>query len=403
MHIVVIGGGIVGLTSAYKLAKQGVDVTVIEKNNNCEQETSAATACMIQYSFFKPFGFPGAWHYYPKMMLTESKGTHIHKKFDPDLWRFLFKIMFCEASKEKLKKNVANLERYSRLSLAEMEDIRNQKEWDFDCDDPGILYFFSTPENFENSKAYYDELINMDYQFMSPEECLKLEPALKHWKGGDTTGGIYAPGDKSGDSRMFCSALFKELESMENVTLLTGYTVEDFELENGKINCVKTNKQDIKADAFIMCGGYYSKGLLNKIGVKTDLYPVKGYTLVMPNSIDLKVPLYADATNRFVLTPLGNDRVRCAGLADFEGVDFKPNQKRLDYLKKKLNSRVPDLDTDNAEELFGMRPYVPSSGPIVQKEKYDNLYINIGHSMLGWTLSLGTAKHLADLVKKDFG
>ncbi|TCB50619.1 D-amino acid dehydrogenase [Acinetobacter sp. ANC 4779] len=406
-HIVVIGAGITGVTSAYELAKLGYKVTVMDKHLYPAMETSFAnggqlSACNAEVWNQKATVLKGI-----KWMSNKNAPLLINPSFDLHkygwLMEFLGNIKNYEANTRDTVK-MALLARERLFAVAEQENIQ------FDLEKRGILHFYHSKLDYDVATRVNTLLINggLERIAITPDEIKSIEPSLK----GEYYGGFYCPGDATGDIHKFTKGLAEASEKY-GVKYMFGMEVSDVKHHaNGVTVLYRASNENmlldaalvesLEADAVVVCGGVGSYHLANLLGDRVNIYPVKGYsiTLDLNNEDSIKNAPWVsllDESSKIVTSRLGADRLRVAGTAEFNGYNRDIRADRIQPLVDWVNKNF-DISTENAVPWAGLRPMMPNMMPIVRRGKRERVFYNTGHGHLGWTLSAATAVMISQQV-----
>lgn len=297
-----------------------------------------------------------------------------------------------------------NMDRILRISLYSRSMLKALRQYtgiQYSQVTKGILHIYRTPSEFEHGRSTAAQLSNLGLpqDILTPDECVRLEPALAHAARNDLAGGLMSPDDESGDAHLFTEEIEK-LAAARGVEFRFGVAIEKLETSNGRVSRVVTNHGDFEADAVVVALGSYSPHLTAPIGIRLPIYPAKGYSI----SVELEEPDQApivsitDETKFMVLSRLGNT-MRIAGTAELAGWDTSLNPVRVEMLKQNAQSLFPKASSyTDLNPWCGLRPSTPDSVPILGQTSYENLFLNTGHGMLGWTMACGSAKIIADLI-----
>lgn len=396
--IIIVGAGVIGVTSAYFLKRKGFDITVIDSNSQAGLGTSYGNGSQLSYSKTYPFSNPKTLRNLPKYIFGKNSPVHIKKPFDPAFikWGMQF---IAESSNKKARANneqVFNLALESKQALAAIVQEHDIK---FDFARLGKIYLYETAEAFEESKKFFElqNNLGLEYEVWNIEKAIEKEPALTDMRD-KVKGIIYCPIDEAGDCKKFSDELMRVCES-EGVKFLWNTQIDDFNSDRGVVKSVICGGQIFEADEFVVSSGVYTPKLLKKLGVDVPIYPMKGYSITVPATDKAPKINITDEGRRIVYAKIG-DRLRVAGIAEFSGYDYTVRRKIMDKLIRDAAESFPQAaDYSQVEEWTGLRPMTPSTVPIIGKNnKYSNLYINAGQGMLGWTLACGSGKKLADEI-----
>ena len=399
-HIVVIGSGITGVTSAYELAQLGYKVTVIDRHLFPAMETSFAnggqlSACNAEVWNQKNTVLKGI-----KWMARKDAPLLLNPSFDLHkyawLVEFLGHIKNYETNTQDTVK-MALLARQRLFAIAEQEGI------DFDLEKRGILHFYHNEQDYAVAKQVNKLLQSggLERHAVTAAEMKNIEPSLT----GEYYAGFYCPGDATGDIHKFTTGLAKATEKF-GVKYLFGMEVVDVEhsakgvhikyhpsIENMQTQAVTVEQLD--ADAVLVCGGVGSYKLANQLGDRVNVYPVEGYSITVQlddqKSVD-GAPWVSllDESAKIVTSRLGENRLRIAGTAEFNGYNRDIRSDRIQPLVDWVNKNF-DISTEHSIPWAGLRPMMPNMMPVVRRGKRDRVFYNTGHGHLGWTLSTATA------------
>ena len=400
MKVVVLGAGIIGTTSAYFLAKQGHDVTVIDRQNGVSMETSHANAGCLSYGFTSPWASPGLPLSVLKWALTGRSPLIINPNVSIETIKFLYRIYKnCNSrSYEVNKSRMLRLASYSQKALLEIET-------DFDLyyeqRKQGSLQLFWDSK--EMNKVKKDiailEKFNIKSSLLDAEDCVKIEPGLKYVKN-KIAGGIQFMDDFTGNCYLFSTEIYQKCVEM-GVNFEFNTEIKSLKINNNNISSVLTDKGEFRADYYSVSLGSYSPKILSKIGIEIPIYPVKGYSITLPVLSDEDAPqsTIMDERNKIAITRLG-DSIRVAGMAHLTGFDKNLRAKSLESLKSGLDLIFPKSyeSSENVNFWTGFRPSTPDGTPVIGPTPFSNLFLNTGHGTLGWTMSAGSGKLLANLI-----
>jgi len=400
MRVLILGSGIIGTTSAYYLAKQGHDVTVIDRQNSVALETSHANAGQLSYSFSSPWAAPGLPLSLIKWMFSKHPPLIVNPNLNSETVKFLYQMLKnCNSKSYEINKSrmvrVSNFSKKCLLELEKDEDIFYEQR------KQGSLLLFKSAKQIENIKKDLSllEKLNIQYELLDLNGCIQAEPGLHHVKS-EFTSGLRFANDCTGNCYLFTNQLYKKCLEM-GVKFEFNTQIEDIQIEKERISSIKTNRGEFDSDSYVVALGSYSSKILSKIGINIPLYPVKGYSITLPvlNNEDAPQSTIIDDTFKIGITRLGNN-IRVAGTAHITGYNLELREKSLSLLKYGLNRLFPYAteECDDMKFWAGLRPNTPDGPPIIGSTPYSNLYLNTGHGTLGWTMSLGSGKLLADII-----
>ena len=399
MKIVVLGAGVIGVTSAWYLAKAGHEVTVIDRQAGPSLETSFANAGEISPGYSSPWAAPGIPQKAIKWMFMKHAPLIIQPR--PDLaklgWMAKMLANCTTAAYQTNKRRMVRLAEYSRDCLME---LRAETGIRYDERTQGTLQLFRTQKQVDGA-AKDIEVLRADgvpFEVLDRDACIAAEPGLASARD-KIAGGLRLPGDETGDCFKFTNALAAMAEQL-GVTFRYSVGIEALESEGNRIAAVRTSEGRITADAFVVALGSYSPFLVAPFGMKLPVYPVKGYSITVPITDESRAPVSTvmDETHKIAITRLG-DRIRVGGMAEIAGFDLSLNPKR----RATLEHSVEDLfggagDQSKATFWTGLRPMTPDGTPVVGRSTLPNLFLNTGHGTLGWTMAAGSGRVLADIV-----
>ena len=399
MKIIVLGSGVVGTTSAYFLAKAGHEVTVIERQPGAGLETSFANAGEVSPGLAAPWAAPGIPLRALQWLFMRHGPLVVRPKLDPAMWRWMAQMLGnCNVKSYEINKSrMVRLAEYSRDCLVA---LRADTGIAYDELSRGTLQLFRDQR--QVADAAHDiavlERYGVPYALLDVAGCEQAEPALAKVRG-QVLGGLHLPGDETGDCFKFSQAL-AAMAAQLGVPFRNGVEIDQLVADGGSISAVRTSQGEFKADAFVMAMGSYSPLLLRPLGVKIPVFPVKGYSITMPVVDPAGAPesTVMDETVKIGITRLG-DRIRVGGTAELAGYDTRLREARRAPLVRAVTDLFPHGgDLSQAKFWCGLRPMTPDGTPVIGPTPYRNLYLNTGHGTLGWTMSCGSARVLADIV-----
>jgi D-amino-acid dehydrogenase len=407
MRVLVLGSGVVGVASAYYLAKQGMEVAVIDRQPAPGLETSFANAGQISPGYSAPWAAPGI----PLKALKWMFQRHAPLSIRPDgsLWQLQWMAQMlrnCTSARYEMnKERMVRLAEYSRDCL---DLLRESTHIQYEARTLGTLQVFRTQKQLDAAQQDIEILkrCGVNYELLDPVGCAIAEPALTRVKE-KLEGGLRLPGDETGDCQLFTTNLAQEARKL-GVQFRQEVIVKRIAKHQGKITGVvieANGKEDIlQADQYVVALGSYSRELMQALQIDIPVYPVKGYSLTIPviNAGASPVSTVMDETYKVAITRF-DERIRVGGMAELAGFDLSLNPKRRETLEMVVNSLFPDAgDVINASFWTGLRPMTPDGTPIIgrasQQSGLSNLWLNTGHGTLGWTMACGSGQVLADLV-----
>jgi D-amino-acid dehydrogenase len=400
MRVVVLGSGVIGVTSAYYLALAGHEVTVIDREAGPALETSFANAGQISPGYAAPWAAPGVPLKAVKWMFQKHAPLAIRpddadKQFQLQwMWQML---QNCTAERYAINKNrMVRLAEYSRDCL---KALRASTGIQYEGRTGGTLQVFRTQQQLDGAAKDIAVLkeANVPYELLTRSELARVEPALAA-TSHKLAGGLRLPGDETGDCQLFTTRL-AALAQKSGVTFRYDTTIDGLDVEGGRVIGARLGSKLVHADAFIIAFGSYSTKFLSGL-VKIPVYPLKGYSITAPILDEACAPVSTvlDETYKIAITRF-DKRIRVGGMAEIVGFDKRLREARRDTLEMCVNDLFPGGgDTARATFWTGLRPMTPDGTPIVGSTSVPNLFLNTGHGTLGWTMSCGSAQLLADLV-----
>jgi len=413
--VLVLGAGVVGVASAWYLAEAGHEVSVVERQPGAAMETSFANGGQISAGHAEPWAKPSVL---PKILRWLGReDAPLAFRARPDWAQWMWGLRFVrECLPGRFERNcraLAGLAQYSRDCLRELREKTGLR---YDHLSRGILHFATDGRDFEvlARDAEAARALGIDRQVKSAPECLALEPALRDSEV-PVTGGVYAPGDESGDARRFTEELAR-LAARRGVRFRYDSTIEAIEADGDTVRGVtvvdEEEEKHLQADAYVVALGSYSPLALKPLGVSIPVYPLKGYSITLPlgpeHAAAAPTVSLTDEAHKIVISRLG-ERLRAAGTAELAGYDTAVSPERCAAIARRVVNLFPALRSVTTYESWaGLRPATPGNVPIVGGTRLANLFLNTGHGTLGWTLACGSGRALADLVsgrrpQVDFG
>lgn len=399
MKVVVLGSGVIGVTTAYFLTKAGHEVTVIDRQPGPGLETSFANAGEISPGYASPWAAPDVPLKAIKWLFMKHAPLIIRPGLDPDKIEWLFALLRnCTAT--RYAENKQRMMRLAEYSLRELQSVRNAYSIAYDERSQGTLQLFRTQAQMDGIGKDIEVLKSYGVRFevLDRDGCIAAEPGLSH-SSASIIGGLQLPGDETGDCYKFTSALAK-LAEKEGAKFLLNENI--LRLMRGPIGIesVETENLQIKADAFVVALGSYSTKVVRAIGLKLPVYPVKGYSITLPvaNEASAPVSTLLDESYKIAITRLG-DRIRVGGMAEISGFSTDLPSRRRATLEHSLRSLFPGAANYSSTHFWtGLRPMTPDGTPVVGRTDIPNLYLNTGHGTLGWTMACGSGRIIADIV-----
>ena len=399
MKVIVLGAGVIGVTTAWYLAKRGVEVQVIDRQRGAGLETSFANAGELSYGMTSPWAAPGIPLKAVKWLFMKYRPLFIWPVLDPHMWSWMAK-MVRNCTSSRYATNKGRMVRISNYSRDALVDLLDDVEIDFDGRAQGTLQLFRTGKQVKGSMA--DQAVLAEYgspyKVLDHDACIAAEPGLVH-VAEKFIGGLQLTGDRTGDCRMFTTALAEKAAEI-GVRFRYEETIRALVVKNGRIDGVITDRGREVADAYVIALGAYAPILLRTIGIRIPVYPVKGYSITLPVTDDAAAPqsTLMDETHKVAITRLG-DRIRVAGQAELIGYNTRTSNHAFDTVKHVISDLFPrGGDVSKAQGWTGLRPMTPDGTPVLGPSRYPNLFLNTGHGTLGWTMACGSSRAVADVM-----
>jgi D-amino-acid dehydrogenase len=404
MKVLVLGAGVIGVTSAWCLAEAGHEVIVVERQPGPALETSFANGGQISAAHAEPWAKPSVLPKLLRWLGRENAPMLFRWRADPAQWRWAFGFL-AECLPGRFERNVLRLAELARYSQQQLVRLRERTGIEYDSLQRGILHFCTDAKEF-NVLARHAEAMRRhgaDRKVLSAAECVALEPALGRSEVR-IAGGVYAASDESGDAQQFTQAL-ATLAARRGVSFRYAASISGIELGGGRVRGVRgvrlARGEVIEADATVVALGSYSPRLLAPLGIRLPVFPLKGYSITLPlrdDAAEAPTVSLTDEASKIVISRLGK-RLRAAGTAELTGYDLSINRVRCAAIVQRVQRLFPGLAIAGEVETWaGLRPATPSNVPVVGRARYENLFLNTGHGTLGWTLACGSAQALADLL-----
>ncbi|HSI46518.1 MAG TPA: D-amino acid dehydrogenase [Methylophilus sp.] len=405
MRVLVLGSGVIGVTSAYYLALKGFDVTVVDRQPAVGLETSFANAGQISPGYSAPWAGPGV----PLKAFQWLFQRYAPLSMRPDLsrWQLQWMAQFLKnCSLERYTLNKSRMVRLAEYSRDCLRELRADTGIQYEQRSRGTLQVFRTQKQLDvefKDIAVLSE-IGVPFQHVDPDGCTLIEPALIHVKD-QLLGGLHLPDDETGDCQLFTSRLAALAQNI-GVKFRQEVTINSLITQQNQLSGVeiKTSNglETLDADHYVVALGSYSRELMLSLGLNLPVYPVKGYSLTVPiiNSDAAPVSTVMDETYKVAITRF-DQRIRVGGMAELAGFDLSLNPRRRLTLEKVLNGLFPQAgDISKASFWTGLRPMTPDGTPIIGQANsvYPNVWLNTGHGTLGWTMACGSGRVLADLM-----
>lgn len=400
MKVVVIGAGVVGTASAWYLAKAGHEVTVLDRREGAGLETSFANGGQVSPCHAEPWANPSVL---PKVLkwLGREDAPLLFRwgRWDPALWAWGLRFLAnCPRSRAEINtERTLRVALYSRACLGE---LRAETGIAYDQQTRGILHVYRDAAEFAHARGAAEVMARHGLRRlpMTPAECVGVEPALAAVEN-QLAGGIHTPDDESGDAHKFTRGL-AALAADRGVEFRWNQPIRALLRDGARITGVETAGGTVRGDAYVLAAGCDSPLLARPLGLGLPVVPAKGYSMTIPVDGHAGAPFVSvtDDEHKMVYSRLG-DRLRAAGTAEMTGYDRSANPARARLILDNARRLFPDGGNfDRAEPWAGLRPVTPDSVPLLGATPFANLWLNTGHGTLGWTMSCGSGRIIADLI-----
>ena len=399
MHVIVLGGGVIGVTSAWYLARRGAEVTLIDRQPGPALEASYANAGQVSPGYSTPWAAPGI----PLKALKWLFQRHAPLSIKPDGTLYQLQwlaAMLANCSSERYAVNKERMLRLAEYSRDCLRQLREELHLDYEQRAAGTLQLFRTRAQFEAAQRDIAvlEKLGVPYELLRAHELARAEPALARVES-KLSGGLRLPNDETGDCHLFTQQLAAAAEAL-GVKFMFERRIDLLEARGTRVAGVRVGGELLTADAYVVACGSDSRGLLAPLGLNLPVYPVKGYSLTLPivDPSASPVSTVLDETYKIAITRF-DDRIRIGGMAEIVGFDLSLPARRRATLAMVANDLFPGGGAAKQGQFWtGLRPMTPDSTPIVGASEYRNLFINTGHGTLGWTMACGSGQLIADLV-----
>ena len=399
MRVIVLGGGVIGVSVAWNLARDGHAVTLVDRQPGPAMETSFANAGQISPGYAAPWAGPGV----PLKALTWLTMKHaplvIRPRLDPAMWLWIAAMLRnCTAARYAVNK--ARMVRLAEYSRDCMIALRGELALDYDGRQKGTLQVFRTQKQLDGADKDVAVLRErgVAFELLDRDGVVAAEPALAAVRD-KFVGALRLPGDETGDCRLFTQALAADAARL-GVAFRWETAVDALETGGGRLAAVRCGSERLEADAVVVALGAYAPRLLAPLGLRLPVYPVKGYSITVPITHNQRAPesTVMDESHKVAVTRLG-DRIRVGGTAQLSGFDLSLDPERRRTLEFVVQDLFPEGgDVSRASFWTGLRPMTPDGTPVLGPTRIAGLWLAGGHGTLGWTMAAGTGRVLADLI-----
>jgi D-amino-acid dehydrogenase len=394
-HCIIIGGGIIGLCSAYYLQKEGHQVTVVDQSG-MDSGASYVNAGYLSPSHIVPLSAPGVMKKGLKWMFNSSSPLYIKPRLESDFLKWVLAFnKSCNAN--HVKKAIPAIKSISLLSQDLYDDIKQTENFSFHYEKKGLLMLCQTEKMLEEEvkTAHLAKREGLDASEISLQELKTLEPNVNI----NVKGATYYKCDSHTTPHEFMAEMKTYLQTV-GVQFLLNEKVEDLTVDNGKISEIKTNKQSLKADEFVLAAGSWSNLLSKKLGLKLLLQAGKGYRINTTQTTGIQIPSILTEA-KVAVTPM-NGFTRFAGTMEIAGINHTINSTRVEAISQATTRFYPNVELTQQEKqnaACGLRPVTPDGLPYIGKSsKCENLTIATGHAMMGWSMGTATGKLVSEII-----
>jgi D-amino-acid dehydrogenase len=398
MHVVVIGAGVIGVTTAYYLSQHGCQVTVVDRGEDVANGASHANAGQLSYSFTDALAKPDFVSKLPAMLFGRDRGYRV--RLSPDLipWGLRF---LSQCTTRRATENTVAVLKAALRSEQLMQELREKLPFDFYHRAAGKLVLLSSKEELRAAQTNVDlkRRHGCETEILSPGAAIDIEPALARVTDF-FPGAVYSKSDSVADAQLFTSGLKEILDQSGLVTFRLGTQVSKLVKDGRKLRSIQFHDGEMSADAVVVCAGAWSDNLLRPLGINSHVYPVRGYSMTLPAGTAAPAASVTVSGRKIVFSRM-NGRIRVAGFADFAGFRTDADAYRINTLLDIARDYAPlaaDYDADERAEWGGFRPMTPNGQPLVGPSGIGGLYLNTGHGMLGWTLACASGYDIAQDV-----
>ncbi|MBJ9722912.1 D-amino acid dehydrogenase [Acinetobacter calcoaceticus] len=398
MRVIVLGSGVIGVASAYYLAQQGAEVTVLDRQTGPAEETSFGNAGQISPGYSTPWAAPGIPFKAVKWMFQHHAPLAIN--LDGSMWQLQWMAqMLKNCNPQSYAVNKERMMRVAEYSRDCLRELRKDTGINYENRAKGTLQLFRKEAQMEAVQRDISVLqeCGVSYELLNGNELGRVEPALANTQD-KLVGGLHLPNDETGDCYLFTNALAQIAKEL-GVNFQFNQNVEKLIVEGDEIKGVQVNGKVLTADRYVLAFGSYSRDFLKPLDLQLPVYPVKGYSLTIP----IVDPAFApqstvlDETYKIAITRF-DQRIRVGGMAELSGFNLGLNDDRRATLQMVTQDLFPGGDMAQASFWTGLRPMTPDSTPIIGATRFKNLFLNTGHGTLGWTMACGSGKLISDIV-----
>ena len=399
MRILVLGAGVIGVTSAWQLLKDGHEVIVVDRAAEPASFTSFANAGLVAPGHSYAWSSPAAPRIMLRSLWRNDQAIRFRPSLDPRLWSWTLQFLR-QCNAESAGRNTARKARLCRYAQAMLQETVAENGVSYAGRGGGLIYFYRSPASFEAARVKCELLRRggIAIDILDPDEAVRRDPGLAAARDA-MAGALMVPSDESGDACLFTRALADACRA-RGAEFRFGIEVTGLRVERGRIVAAATSAGDMTADAYVLSLGVYSPHLVKPLGIRLPIYPIKGYSVTLPVEDRHRPPALGgvDEDNLLAYCPMG-DRLRLTATAEFAGYSTAHKPADFAVMMEKARELMPQAaDFERPLYWAGLRPMTPTGLPVIDRSPYDNLWLNTGHGHMGWTMSNGAARILADLI-----
>lgn len=402
MQTIIVGGGLIGLSTAHALLERGEEVLVFERLDGVGQDTSFANGGMLTPSLPEPWNGPGVFGHLASSIFNPQASMKLRLQQIPSLLTWGLKFLR-NSSEDRFLAATLDNHRLARYSLEKTLEISTRLDFQYDFSEQGTLCIFQDAAHMDDRRRVSHHLrdCGLQMQELDVEQVVAREPVLESVRD-KIIGGLWFPDDARGDAHLFCRELASAVTAAGG-EIRTGTSVSQLTCDNGRMTGIVANGKSFAADRVVVAAGSYSPHLLGTIGQSVSVKPAKGYSITIDGSGLGKLPgsAIADDSSHAVITSFG-ERLRICGTAEFAGFDKRLRPERVNNLFDVFESVLPEMavrvERNHFNAWAGLRPMSDDGRPFIGAGSIGGLFINTGHGALGWTMAMGSANVLADLI-----
>lgn len=399
MKVAILGAGVVGVATAYYLALDGHEVILVDRHARAAEEASFGNGGLISPSDAYAWASPEALRLALKSIHRSELGLRFSPRLDPRLWLWSLRFLAQCTSGAARRNTLAKL-RLLTYSKDRLNEVVANTGIDYDGLRRGILYYFRSPEGLRAADRHMailrDQGVRLD--LVARDRMIELEPVMA--RAPRVAGGIHSPDCQTGDSHKFANNLADWCASHRGATLFYGAPIRRLLVEDGRVTKAQTGRGDVSADAFVLAAGAESVFLARDIGIRLPIHPVKGFSITAPLTRADAAPRMGlvDEDRLVAMSPFGG-RLRASSSAIFGGFDHRHRPKDFRTIIETTRGLYGDaIEFDRAVYWAGLRPMTPSSVPMLGPCRHRNLFLNVGHGHVGWSMACGSGRIVADLI-----